>query len=59
MKDNAVYHVTKVLIDNTKKKNPKGVIKEPLFTIGYKDNKGNIQRGKLRCIIFIADDGKQ
>ena len=59
MKDNAVYQVTKVLIDNTKKKNPKGVVKEQLITIGYKDNKSNIIRVKLRRIIFIADDGKQ
>lgn len=59
MKDNAVYHVTKVLVDNTKKKNPKGVVKEQLVTIGYKDTKGNIIRVKLRRIIFIADDGKQ
>lgn len=37
MKTNAVYHVTKVLIDNTKKKNPKGVVKEQFITIGYKN----------------------
>jgi hypothetical protein len=28
MKDNAVYHVTKVNTDNTRKKNLKGVLKE-------------------------------
>jgi hypothetical protein len=28
MKDNAVYHVAKVITDNTRKKNPKGVLKE-------------------------------
>jgi len=59
MKDNAVYHVTKVLVDNTKKKNRKGVVKEQLITVGYKDTAGNIIRVKLRRIIFIADDGKQ
>jgi len=30
MKENAVYHVTKVLLDNTKKKNPSGVLKVQL-----------------------------
>jgi hypothetical protein len=59
MKDNAVYHVTKVLLDNTKKKKTKGVIKEQLITVGYKDTAGNIIRVKLRRINFIADDGKQ
>jgi hypothetical protein len=59
MKDNAVYHVTKVLLDNTKKKNPKGVVKEQLITVGYKNIEGNIIRVRLRRITFIADDGKQ
>lgn len=59
MKDNAVYHVTKVLVDHTKKKNPKGVIKEQLITVGYKDGAGNMVRVKLRRITFIAEDGKQ
>lgn len=59
MKDNAVYHVTKVLVDKTKKKNAKGVVKEQLITVGYKNTKGEIIRVKLRRIIFIADDGKR
>jgi hypothetical protein len=59
MKDNAVYHVTKVLLDKTKKKNPTGVVKEQLVTVGYKDTQSNIVRVKLRRITFIADDGKQ
>ena len=59
MKDNAVYHVTKVLVDNTRKKNPKGVIKEQLITVGYKDTAGNVTRVKLRRITFTSDDGKQ
>lgn len=59
MKDNAVYHVTKVLVDNTKKKKAKGVVKEQLITVGYKDTAGNPIRVKLRRITFIADDGKQ
>jgi hypothetical protein len=59
MKDNAVYHVTKVLVDKTKKKNAKGVIKEQIITVGYRNTKGETIRVKLRRIIFIADDGKR
>ncbi len=58
MKDNAVYHVTKVITDNTKKKNPKGVLKEQFITLGHKDQHGKQQRLKLRRITFQADDGK-
>ena len=58
MKDNAVYHVTKVLVDKTKKKNAKGVVKEQLITVGYKNTQGDTIRVKLRRIVFIADDGK-
>ncbi len=50
MKDNAVYHVTKVLVDKTKKKNAKGVIKEQLITVGYKNVAGEIVMVKLRRI---------
>ena len=57
MKDNAKYHVTKVMIDHSKKKNKKGVIKEQYITLGYKEeNEG--KRLKLRRITFIADDGR-
>ncbi len=59
MKYNSVYHVTKVLVDHTKKKNPKGVIKEQLITVGYKDGAGTMVRVKLRRITFIVEDGKQ
>lgn len=58
MKDNAVYHVTKVMIDNTKKKNAKGVLKEQYITIGYKNTKGETLRLQLRRITFKAEDGK-
>lgn len=58
MKDNAVYHVTKVLVDKTKKQNARGVVKEQLITVGYKNAQGDIIRVKLRRIVFIADDGK-
>jgi Transposase DDE domain/Domain of unknown function (DUF4372) len=59
MKDNAVFHVTKVLLDKTKKKNAKGVIKEQLITVGYKNTEGETIRVKLRRIVFIAEDGKR
>lgn len=57
MKQNAVYHVTKVLTDNTRKKDAKGVLKDQYITIGYKmDNEP--ERLKLRRITFKADDKK-
>lgn len=58
MKDNAVYHVTKVLKDNTRKRVSKGVIKEQYITVGFKDIQKNEQRLKLRRITFKAEDGK-
>lgn len=58
MKTNAVFHVTKVIIDNSKKKNPKGIIKEQYITVGFKEN-GVEQRLKLRRIVFRAEDGKE
>jgi Transposase DDE domain/Domain of unknown function (DUF4372) len=57
MKDNAVFHVTKVIQDKTRQQNPKGIIKEQYITMGFKDNKEQ-QRLKLRRITFKADDGK-
>ncbi|MBK9424085.1 MAG: transposase [Bacteroidetes bacterium] len=59
MKENAVYHVTKVITDNSKKKAAKGVLKEQFITIGYKDETGKVIRLKLRRIVFNAEDGKQ
>jgi hypothetical protein len=34
MKDNAIFHVTKVMVDNTRKKDAQGVLKEQYFRIG-------------------------
>lgn len=53
MKDNAFYHVTKIIVDRTKKRNAKGVLNEQFISIGYKDNNGEPQRLKLRK----TDDG--
>ncbi len=57
MKSNAVYHVTKMITDNTRKKNAKGVLKDQYITVGYKIE-NQVQRVKLRCITFLAEDGK-
>ncbi len=57
MKQNAVYHVTKVITDNTRKKDARGVLKDQYITIGYK-NETEAKRLKLRRITFNADDGK-
>jgi hypothetical protein len=57
MKENAVFHVTKVIKDNTRKKNAKGILKEQYITIGYKQEKVAM-RLRLRRIVFKADDGK-
>jgi len=58
MKSNAIFHVTKVITDKTRRRNFKGVIKEQYITIGFKTAKGDPQRLKLRRITFRADDGK-
>jgi hypothetical protein len=58
MKDNAVYHVTKVLTDNTGKKNAKGILKEQYITIGYKSTDSLVHRLKLRRIVYRTEDNK-
>lgn len=58
MKENAVYHVTKVMVDRTKKHKASGVLKEQFITMGYKDNHQEAQRLELRRITYKAIDGK-
>lgn len=58
MKDNADYHVTKVLIDKTKKNHAKGVLKEQYITVAIKQQGVVIERLKLRRITFNSADGK-
>src|ERR1043165_5239093 len=58
MKDNAVYHVTKVLIDNTRNHNAKGVLKEQYITVAVKKNGIEVERLKLRRITYKSDDDK-
>lgn len=57
-RDNAVFHVTKVLVDKTKKRNAKGVLKEQLVTVGVKQNGTVVQRLRLRRITFLSEEGK-
>jgi len=59
MNDNAVYHVTKVLVDKTKKKNAKGVLKEQYITVEEKIGNKKLGRLKLRRIEFKSQEGKQ
>lgn len=59
MKDNADFHVTKVLVDKTKKKNAKGVLKEQYITVAVKQNGTVIERLKLRRITFKTEEGKE
>lgn len=58
MKDNADFHVTKVLKDNNKKKNAKGLLKEQYVTVAVKERGILDERLKLRRITFKSDDGK-
>lgn len=59
MKSNAVYHVTKVMFDNTKRKRKKDkalVLKEQYITVACK---GEQLRLKLRRITYLSEDGRQ
>lgn len=58
MKDNADYHVTKVLVDKTKKKQSAGVLKEQYITVAVKVKGTVSERLKLRRIIFRSKEGK-
>jgi len=58
MKDNADYHVTKVLVDRTKKKNATGVLKEQLVTLAVKQAGAVTQRLKLRRITYKTEEGR-
>jgi len=57
MKSNAIYHVTKVIVDNTRKKKSSGVLKEQYVTVECKTKDGSC-RLKLRRITFQAQDGR-
>jgi hypothetical protein len=57
MRDNAVFHVLKVITDRTKRKNAKGILKEQYISVGFKGEQ-DVNRLKLRRITYKADDGK-
>jgi hypothetical protein len=57
MRENAVFHVLKVITDRTKRKIAKGVLKEQYISIGYNGDP-DANRLKLRRISFKANDGK-
>lgn len=57
-RNNAVFHVNKVLIDKTKKHNSKGVLKEQYVTVGIKERGTVVERLKLRRITFKTEEGK-
>jgi hypothetical protein len=59
MKDNADFHVTKVLVDKTKKKNAKGVLKEQYITVAVKQKGIVVERLKLRRITYRTEEGKE
>jgi len=59
MRDNAGFHVTKVLVDRTRRLKAKGVLKEQFRTVPIRKNGAVIQRLKLRRIIFRSDDGNE
>ncbi len=49
MRTNAVFHVTKVVTDNTRKKDAKDILKEQYVTVAYKTNSGEIKRLLYYC----------
>jgi IS4 transposase len=56
---NADCHVTKVMLDKTKKRRARGVLKEQYITVGVKQNGIVVERLKLRRITYLSQDGKQ
>lgn len=57
-RDNADFHVTKVIVDRTRKHNAKGVLKEQFVTVGVKQNGIVVERLKLRRVTFRSEEGK-
>jgi hypothetical protein len=58
MKDNAIFHVTKVLVDKTRRKQAIGVIKEQYITVAIKTNGTVTARLKLRRVTYKSREGK-
>ena len=58
MRENAVFHVNKVIKDTSRRKKSTGILKEQYITVPYKDEQKESLRLKLRRITFKAEDGK-
>jgi Transposase DDE domain/Domain of unknown function (DUF4372) len=58
MRENAGFHVTKVIIDRTRQLKARGVIKEQYITVPIRKNGVVIERLKLRRITFRSEDDK-
>lgn len=58
MRDNAGFHVTKVIVDKTRQRKAKGVLKEQYITVPIRKNGAVIERFKLRRITFKTEDDK-
>jgi len=56
---NADFHVTKVMVDRTRKHKAKGVLKEQYITVGVKQNGIVTERLKLRRILYLSAEGKE
>jgi len=57
-RENAVFHVTKVLVDKTRKRSAKGVLKEQYVTVSVKQTGVVLRRLKLRRVTFLSEEGK-
>lgn len=57
-RNNAVFHVTKVITDKTRQYKPKGVLKEQYITVPIRKNGTVIERLKLRRITFRTEDDR-
>ncbi len=58
MRENAGFHVTKVIVDKTRQRKANGVLKEQYITVPIRKNGAVIERLKLRRITFKSEDGK-
>ena len=60
MKTNAVYKTTKILVDKSKRKKVKDVIKEEYILLTYKSNDyTSLNKLKLRKITYRTEEGKE
>ena len=57
MRENAGFHVTKVIVDKTRQLKAKGVVKEQYITVPLRKNGAVVERLKLRRITFKSEDG--